>query len=212
MTKPIKDNLRALGLGLAMLPSLANVAQAEPAHEPNRHESATRDSAEHHSAAHQALMSQLGGKTVATATSAELATAVRKAIKHNPKLAKAIVKAVFSQLSATDSAKAGALISAIQSVVPAGELAGLVQAAVEALSTQSADGTGLSARAVLGPLITQEAASLAPAQAGAIANAVSSMLSSAGGGPGAINFQGPGGVSNPANFSNSGGSVNSPSS
>jgi hypothetical protein len=201
MTKPIKDNLRALGLGLAMLPSLANMAQAAPAS---------------NSAANQAVSlvtSQLGmGKTIATATPQELASAVKQAIKANPKLAKAIVKGVFSQLGSKDSAKALAVIAAVQSVVPAGELAGLVQAAVEALSTQSADGTGLSARAVLGPLITQEAASLAPAQAGAIANAVSSMLSSAGGGPGAINFQGPGGVSNPANFSNSGGSVNSPSS
>ena len=213
MIKPITDNLRALGVGLALLPALVNVAQAEPAHESNKHESATRDSAEHHSAAHQALMSQLGGKTVATATPAELATAVKKAIKNNPRLAKAIVKAVFSQLSATDSEKAGALIKAIKSVVPPGDLAGLVQAAVEALSTQSANGSGLSVRAVLGPLIAQQAATLAPSQANAIMTAVSSIFSSAnGGGAGGMGFQGPGGVSNPANSSNSSGSVNSPSS
>lgn len=197
MTKPIKDNLRALGLGLAMLPALANVAQAEPA--PER-------------AAHQALVTQLAGKTIATATPQELARAVKEAIRANPKLAKAIVKSVFSQLGGKDSAKALAVIAAVQSVVPAGELAGLVRAAVEALSTQSADGTGLSARSVLGPLITQEAASLDPSEANAIVDAVRSILSSAGNGPAPINFQGPGGVTNPANFSNSGGSVNSPSS
>lgn len=202
MTKLIKDNLCALGVGLAMLPALANVTQAEPAHE----------SAVHRSPAHQALMAQLAGKTVATATPQELAQAVKRAIQANPKLAKAIVKGVFSQLGANDGRKASAVIDAVASVVPAGDLAGLVRAAVEALPAESAGGSGLSVRSVLGPLITQEATALAPSEANAIANAVGSLISSAGGGPGAINFQGPGGVSNPANFSNSGGSVNSPSS
>jgi hypothetical protein len=71
---------------------------------------------------------------------------------------------------------------------------------------------GLSVRSVLGPLIAQEAAALDPSEATAIANAVGSLFSGAGGGPAPLNFQGPAGVSNPANFSNSGGSVNSPSS
>jgi hypothetical protein len=201
MTKPIKDNLRALGVGLAMLPAVANVAQGAPGS---------------NSAANQAVssvISNLGtGKTIATATPQELASAVKQAIQANPKHAKAIVRGVFSQLGANDGRKALAVIDAVQSVVPAGELAGLVRAAVEALSTQSADGTGLSVRSILGPLITQEAAALDPSEATAIANAVGSILSSAGGGPAPINFQGPGGVSNPANVSNSGGSVNSPSS
>jgi hypothetical protein len=201
MTKSIKDNLCALGVGLAMLPALANVGQGAPAS---------------NSAVNRAMssvISNLGtGRTIATATPQELASAVKQAIKANPKLAKAIVKGVFSQLGANDSRKALAVIDAVQSVVPAGDLAGLVRAAVEALSTQSANGSGLSVQAILGPLITQEAAALAPSEATAIANAVGSMLSSGGGGPGSNNFQGPAGVSNPANFSNSGGSVNSPSS
>jgi hypothetical protein len=202
MTKPIKDKLRVLGVGLAMLPALANVAQAEPAPK----------SAVHHSAAHQALISQLAGKTIATATPQELASAVKQAIKANPKLAKAIVKAVFSQLGVNDSRKALAVIDAVQSVVPAADLAGLVRAAVEALPAESAGGSGVSVRSVLGPLVTQEASALAPSQATAIATAVGSILSSGGGGPASINFQGPAGVSNPANSSNSSGSVNSPSS
>jgi hypothetical protein len=197
MTKPIKDNLRALGMSLALLPALANVAQGAPAHD---------------STAHRALISQLAGKIIANATPQELARAVKQAIRANPKLAKAIVHEVFSQLGANDSRKALAVMEAVQSVVPASELAGLVQVAVEALSTESAGGSGLSVRSVLGPLITQEAAALDPSEATAIANAVGSILSSAGSGPAPINFQGPGGVSNPANFSNSGGSVNSPSS
>jgi hypothetical protein len=206
MTKPIKDNLRALGLGLAMLPALANEAQAAPA----------SNSPANHGAS--LVTSKLGaGKTIATATPQELASAVKQAIHADPKQAKAIVKGVFSQLRSKDSAKALAVIDAVQAAVAAGdlkagELPGLVRAAVEALSTQGADGTGLSARSVLGPLITQEAAALVPSEATAIANAVGSILSSAGGGPAPINFQGPGGVSNPANFSNSSGSVNSPSS
>jgi hypothetical protein len=201
MTKPIKGNLCALGVGLAMLPALANVAWGAPAS---------------NSAANQAVSavtSQLApGKTIATATPQQLAKAVKEALRANPTQAKAIVQAVFSQLGGKDGSKALAVIAAVQSVVSAGDLAGLVRAAVEALSTQSAGASSLSVRALIGTLITEEASALAPTEASAIANAVHFLLSSAGDGPAPLSFQGPGGGSNPANFSNSGGSVISPSS
>jgi hypothetical protein len=197
MTKPIKDHLCALSVGLAMLPALANVAQGAPA--PN-------------AAANQAVISQLAGKSVASAKPQELANAVKQAIRANPTQAKNIVRAVFSQLGAKDRAKARAVMHAVAAVAPPGDLAGLVQAAVEALSTESAGGSGLSARSALGTVIAQEASALVPSEARAIANAVGSLFSSSGGGGGAPgSFQGPGNVSNPANFSNTGGSVNSPS-
>lgn len=198
MTKSIKDNLCALGVGLAMLPAVANVAQGAP---PS------------HAAGIQAVTSKLGtGKSIATATPQELASAVKQAIRANPKMAKAIVQAVFSQLGGKDGPKALAVIAAVQSAVPAGDLAGLVRAAVEALSTESAGSSGLSVRALIGTLVMDEAAALDPTAAAAIANAVGSLLSSGGNGPAPINFQGPGNVTNPANSSNSSGSVNSPSS
>ncbi|MBV9998011.1 MAG: hypothetical protein JO015_02755 [Verrucomicrobia bacterium] len=204
MTRLIKEKLRALGVGLVMLPAVAGVAQTAPEHQ----------SAEHHSsAAHQALMAQLGGKTIAAATPQELGRAVRQAIQANPKLAKALVHDVYSQLGVNDGRKALAVIDAVQSVVPASELAQYVRIAVEALSTQVVDGEGMTVRMVIGPLLTNEAAALEPSEATAISNAVGSLFSSAGGGGAApLNLQGPAGVSNPANFSNSGGSVNSPSS
>ena len=201
MTEPSKNNWCSLGVSLAWLAALADVAQAAPASNP---------------AAPQALRSVASrlapGKTVATATPQELANAVRETLRANPAQAKAIVRAVFSQLGGQDGPKALALIAAVQAVVPAGALAGLLRAAIEALSTQGAGASGLSVRTLIGTLIAEEASRLAPAEAAAIANAVRSMLSPAGDGPAPLSFQGPGGGSNPANFSNSGGRVNSPSS
>src|SRR6476659_4167121 len=95
------------------------------------------------------------GVTIQSATPAQLAAAVKAAIKAHPRQAKAIVSAVFSQLTAADSAKALALIDAIISAVPESEVAGLISVAIGSLSNTVDPQTGQSAQTVLASLITQ---------------------------------------------------------
>ena len=145
------------------------------------------------------------GVTVQSATPAQLAAAVKAAIKAHPKQAKAIVSYVFSQLTAADGAKALAVIDAIISAVPADEVAALIRIAIGSLSTTPDPQTGQSAQTALASLITQRALADDPSLTSAI-------LAAIGAAPSGSNFQimGPGNVTNPANFSNSTGTVNSP--
>jgi hypothetical protein len=110
------------------------------------------------------------GVTIKSSTPAQLAAAVKTAIRAHPKQAKAIVAYVFSQFTAADLAKASAVIGAIIAAVPADEVAALVAVAIGSLSA---------------------AIGAAPP------------------GP-TTQLLGPGGVTNPANFSNTTGAVNSP--
>lgn len=145
------------------------------------------------------------GVTVRSATPIQLAAAVKAAIKAHPKQAKAIVKYAFSQLTDDDGAKALALIDAIILVVPDDEVAGLIKIAIESLSTTIDPQTGRSARSALVSLIMQEAIADDPGLASALLAAIGGSV------PGTTTqLLGPGGVTNPANFSNTSGPVNSP--
>src|ERR1700722_16943341 len=144
------------------------------------------------------------GVTVKSATAVQLAAAVKAAIRARPKQAKAIVAYVFAQLTAADSATALAVVDAIISAVPEGEGAGLIKIAIESLSVTIDPQTGQSAQSALASMIMQEAIADDPGLASAI-------LAAIGATPGPITqLQGPGNVSNPANFSNTNGAVNSP--
>jgi hypothetical protein len=146
------------------------------------------------------------GVTIKTSTPAQLAAAVKAAIRAHPKQAKAIVAYVFSQFTAADLAKASAVIDAIISVVPADEVAALVALAIGSLSATVDPATGQSAQSALASAITQEAIADDPALASAIMAAIGAAPP-----PGqATQLLGPGGVTNPANFSNTTGAVNSP--
>jgi hypothetical protein len=145
------------------------------------------------------------GVTIKSATAVQLATAVKAAIRAHPKQAKAIVAYVFSQFTAGDSAKALAVIDAIISAVPEDEVAGLIKVAIGSLSVTIDPQTGLSAQSVLSPVVTQEAIADDPG----LAPAILAAIGSAPAGP-TTQLLGPGNVSNPANFSNTTGPVNSP--
>jgi hypothetical protein len=186
-----------LAVGLAVLTASAKAAQGTPAS---------------NFLANQLVASRLpSGKTMADAEPAELAAVVREALRANPTLAGAIVGQVFSHFQVNDSRKALAGIDAVASVVPASELPGVVRAAVSALPAKVEASTGLCARSVLGQLIAQEASTLSPARAYAIAEAVRALIWSASHGKG-FDFHGPGGSDHPANHWNCGGPINSPSS
>jgi hypothetical protein len=144
------------------------------------------------------------GVTIKTTSPAQLAAAVKSAIRAHPKQAKAIVAYVFSQFTAADLAKASAVIDAIISAVPADEVAALVAVAIGSLSATIDPATGQSAQSALASAITQEAIADDPA----LASAILAAIGAAPPGP-ATQLLGPGGVTNPANFSNTTGAVNS---
>jgi hypothetical protein len=197
MNDPANNCACSLAIGLALLIALASRVHATPV--PN-------------SSANQLVASQLSpGKTIADTEPAELATAVKEAIRANPTQTGAIVSQVFSSFGVSDSRKALAGIEAVASAVPASELPGVVRTAVSALPARVDITTGLSVRSVLGQLIAQEASTLSPARAYAIANAVRTLIWSASHGRG-FEFHGPGDCDNPANHHNCGGPVNSPCS
>jgi hypothetical protein len=144
------------------------------------------------------------GVTIKSATAVQLAAAVKAAIQAHPKQAKAIVAYVFSQFTAADSARALAVIDAIISAVPEDEVAGLIKVAIGSLSLAIDPQTGQSAQSALASVITQEAIADDPGLAGAILVAIGAAP------PGqTTQLLGPGNVSNPANFSNTSGAVNS---
>jgi hypothetical protein len=145
------------------------------------------------------------GVTIKTSTPAQLAAAVKAAIRAHPKQAKAIVAYVFSQFTGADLAKALAVIDAIISAVPTDEVAALVALAIGSLSATVDPATGQSAQSALASAITQEAIADDPG----LASAILAAIGAAPPGP-ATQLLGPGGVTNPANFSNTTGAVNSP--
>jgi hypothetical protein len=145
------------------------------------------------------------GVTVQSATPAQLAAAVKAAIRAHPKQAKAIVAYVFSHFTAGDRAKALAVVDAIISAVPEDEVAGLIMVAIGSLSAAVDPQTGQSAQSVLASLITQEALADDPA----LTSAMLAAIGAAPPGP-ATQLLGPGSVTNPANFSNTTGPVVSP--
>jgi hypothetical protein len=147
------------------------------------------------------------GVKIQSSTPAQLAAAVKAAIRAHPKQAKAIVASVFSQLGAGDQDKALALINAIISVAPADEVADLIKIAIGSLSAAIDPQTGQSAQSALTTAITQQAIADDPA----LASVSLAAIGAAAPGPGIQSqFQGPGNVTNPANFSNTTGAVNSP--
>lgn len=145
------------------------------------------------------------GVTIRSSNPAQLAAAVKASIRAHPKQAKAIVAYVFSQFTDGDKDKALALINAIISVVPADEVADLIKIAIGSLSAVVDPQTGQSAQSALAAAITQQAIADDPA----LASVILAAIGAAAPGPGP-QFQGPGNVTNPANFSNTSGSVNSP--
>jgi len=145
------------------------------------------------------------GVTVHSSTPAQLAAAIKAAIRAHPEQGKAIVSYVFSQFTAADSAKALAVIDAIISAVPENEVAALVAVAIGSLSATVDPQTGQSAQSVLTSLIPQEAIADDPA----LTSAILAAIGAAPPGP-ATQLLGPGNVTNPANFSNTTGSVTSP--
>jgi hypothetical protein len=145
------------------------------------------------------------GVTVKSSTAAQLAAAVKAAIRAHPKQAKAIVAYVFSQLTAADIAKAQALVDAIISAVPEDEVAGLIKVAIGSLSATVDPQTGQSALSALASVITQEAIADDPG----LASAILAAIGAAPPGP-ATQLLGPGNITNPANFSNTTGPVVSP--
>jgi hypothetical protein len=145
------------------------------------------------------------GVTIKSSTPAQLAAAVKAAIRAHPRQAKAIVAYVYAQFTWADLAKALAVIDAIISAVPADEVAALVAVAIGSLSTTVDPASGQSAQSALASAITQEAIADDPA----LASVILAAIGAAPPGP-ATQLLGPGGVTNPANFSNTTGAVNSP--
>jgi hypothetical protein len=84
-------------------------------------------------------------------------------------------------------------------------VAGLIKVAIESLSATVDPQTGQSAQLVLTALITQEAIADDPL----LTSAILAAIGAAPPGP-ATQALGPGNVTNPANFSNTSGTVNSP--
>jgi hypothetical protein len=181
--------LRTIAVGLIFLAVLAGSATAQT-----------------ESTVKQWVISNLPqGVTVQSSTPVQLAAAVKAAIRAHPKQAKAIVRYVFSQLTAADKAKALALVDAIISVVPEDEVAGLIAVAIGSLSSTIDPQTGQSAQLALTSLITQEALADDPL----LTSSILAAIGAAPPGP-ATQLLGPGSVTNPANFSNTTGPVNSP--
>jgi hypothetical protein len=145
------------------------------------------------------------GVTMKSATPAQLAAAVKAAITAHPKQAKAIVRYVFSEFTAADRAKALAVIDAVISVVPETEVAGLIKVAIGSLSATVDPQTGQSAQLALASVITEQAIADDPS----LTTAILAAIGAAAPGSGSQNL-GPGNVTNPANFSNTSGAVNSP--
>jgi hypothetical protein len=145
------------------------------------------------------------GVTVRTSTCDELPPAVKAAIRGHPKQAKTIVRYVFSQFTDADKCKALALIDVITSSVPKDEVAALIAVAIGNLSATVDPQTGQSALLALTSLITQQAIADDPS----LASAFLAAIGAAPPGP-ASQLSGPGSVTNPANFSNTSGAINSP--
>jgi hypothetical protein len=197
MNNTVKTFLCALTVGLTFLGASADAAQDTPVA---------------YSSANRRVAFQLSPeKTMADAEPGELAMGVRAAVRANPTQAGAIVGQVFSRFGISDSRKALAGIDAVASAVPASELPGVVRAAVSALPDRVDARTGLSARSVLGQLIAEEALTLSPARAYAIADTVRMLIWLATHGKG-LHFHGPGDCDHPANYHNCGGPINSPCS
>jgi hypothetical protein len=187
--KSMMRQLWTMALGLMFLALSAGMAQAQTDSRVNR----------------RVVLNLPQGVTIKSSTPVQLAEAVKAAIRAHPKQAKAIVAYVFSQFTVADSAKALAVIDAIISTVPEDEIAVLIKVAIDSLSETIDPQTGQSPRSVLASVITQEAIADDPGLASAI-------LAASGAAPGVPTTQlfGPGNVSNPANFSNTNGAVNSP--
>jgi hypothetical protein len=142
------------------------------------------------------------GVTLQTSTCGQLPPAVIAAIRAHPQQAKEIVRSVFSQFAATDNCKALAIMDAMIASLPKNEIAGLVAVAVGSLSAKIDPVTGQSALLALSALITERAIADDPALGSALLAAIGAGAP----GPG-LQSAGPGGVSNPANFSNTTGPV-----
>jgi hypothetical protein len=147
------------------------------------------------------------GVTVKTSTCAELPTAVVAAMRAHPQHAKAIIRYVFSQFIPTDNCKALGVLDAMISSFPKGEIAGLIAVGIGSLSATVNPDTGQSALLALSSLLTERAIADDPALGSALLAAIGA---AAPGQQGLLQSSGPGGVTNPANFSNTSGSVNSP--
>lgn len=152
------------------------------------------------------------GVTVRLTNCEELPPAVKAAIRVHPKEAKAIVRYVFSQFTDADKCKALAVIDAIISSapkdgVPKDEVPALIAVAIGSLSATIDPQTGQSALLALTSPITQQAIADDPSLASAILSAIGAAPPA---GPATQPLgPGPGGVTNPANFSNTTGPVNS---
>ncbi len=147
------------------------------------------------------------GVTVRTSTCARLPSAVVAAMRAHPQQAKAIGRSVFSQFTATDHCKALAVVDAMIASLPKDEIAGLIAVGVGSLSTKVDPATGQSALLALSAPITERAIADDPALGSALLAAIGNAA------PGhglQTTIAGPGGVTNPANFSNTSGPVNSP--
>jgi hypothetical protein len=145
------------------------------------------------------------GITTQTASPAQLGSAVKLAIRNHPKQAKAIAECLFSEFSPGDNAKALAVIDAIIATVPKDEVAGLIKVAIGSLSVTVDPQTGQSPQAALTSILTQQAIADDPG----LTSAILAAIGAAPAGP-TSQLLGPGSVTNPANFSNTSGSVNSP--
>ena len=146
------------------------------------------------------------GVTVKTSTCAELPTAVIAAIRAHPQHAKAVVRYVFSQFIPTDNCKALAVLDAMISSLPKDEIAGVIAVGIGSLSATVDPATGQSALLASSALITERAIADNPALGSALLSAIGAAAPWQQG----LQAGGPGGVTNPANFSNTSGSVNSP--
>ena len=146
------------------------------------------------------------GVTAKTSTCGELPTAVIAAIRAHPQQAKAIVRYVFSQFIAADNCKALGVLDAMISSLPTDKVAALIAVGIGSLSATVDPATGQSALLALSALITERAIADDPA----LGSALLAAIGAAAPGPQELQSGGPGGVTNPANFSNTTGPVNSP--
>lgn len=148
------------------------------------------------------------GVTVQTASCGQLPPAAIAAIRAHPQEAKAIVRSVFSRFATTDNCKALAVMDAMIASLPKDEVAGLIAVGVGSLSAKVDPVTGQSALLALSALITERAIADDPALGSALLAAIGAAAPGQGPGQG-LQSAGPGGVTNPANFSNTTGPVNS---
>ena len=116
--------------------------------------------------------------TIQSATSEELAAALRGAIRANPSRSVAIVADVFGSLKSEEKAKAAAAITAALRAAPSRDILAIVRAAVAAnpalAPTVAATAAELFPR--LAAAISRAAAEAAPSQARAIALAVAAIV------------------------------------